>query len=94
MKIVPMNNHILCKEVVKAKSEQSFDYQHSRLYVTLDNLPIYEVLDLKINSDKKKCISLKPGDKIIINSTGTTVTDENGQSFALVNVDNVMAKVL
>lgn len=93
MKIVPMNNHILCKQLVGSKSETSYDYQHSKLFVTVDSLPIYEVIDLKINSDKKHNVSLKKGDKIIVNSTGTAVTAEN-QTFMLFNVDNVAAKIL
>ena len=93
MKIVPMNNNILCKQLVGSKSETAYDYQHSKLYVTVDSLPIYEVIDLNISSNKKHNISLKKGDKIIVNSTGTAVTVEN-QTFMLFNIDNVAAKIL
>ena len=51
------------------------------------------LLDLFRNSDKKHNVSLKKGDKIIVNSTGTAVTAEN-QTFMLFNVDNVAAKIL
>ena len=93
MKIVPMNNHVLCKEVSGTKTESTFDYQHSKLVVQLDSVPIYEVLDLKISSDKKKCVSLKPGDKVIVNSTGTTV-NIGKETFMLFSIDSIMGKVV
>jgi len=51
------------------------------------------VLDLKISSDKKKCVSLKPGDKVIVNSTGTTV-NIGKETFMLFSIDSIMGKIV
>ena len=89
MKILPFNNYVLCKPLNKNKQTK----QAGNIVFEADDLVIYEVLDMRIKSDKQLPIQLRIGDKVISNATGTTIYD-NDDKYVLINIDNVAAKVV
>jgi len=89
MKILPFNNYVLCKPLNKNKKTK----QVGNIVFEVDDLVIYEVLDMRIKTDKELPIILKIGDKVISNATGTSIYDKDDR-YVLLNIDNIVAKVI
>ena len=89
MKILPFNNYVLCKPLNKSKQIK----QVGNIVFEADDLVIYEVLDMRIKTDKEPPIILKIGDKVISNATGTSIYDKDDR-YVLLNIDNIIAKVI
>lgn len=91
-KIVPQNGHLLCK-MVEGKTKETTGF-----VCEVESLPVYEILELSefmpTSSVGDGSLSLAVADKIVCNSTGTQVQDDEDQDLYLFKLDNVVAKVI
>lgn len=82
--IVPQNNYVLCRRV---NQPEHMDAQSGIAYVKKE-LPLYRIVSVSRTFSEN--IHVKPGQLIVINSTGTHVVYEN-ENYWLVNGQNIAA---
>lgn len=91
-KIVPQNGHLLCK-MVEGKTKQTTGF-----VCEVESIPVYEILEMSeppsLLGIGDGLLKLKIGDKIVCNSTGTLVQDEENEVLYLFKLENVAAKVI
>lgn len=80
------NGYFVCRKL-KTSSGQAPD---SKFLYTEETMPEYEVLD--VAPDVPDDIQIIPGDKIIVNSTGTKVSLNESEIY-LFNYENVVGKI-
>lgn len=85
IKLIPYKDYFICRKINKEK----IDINEGGVFFEKNIMPIYEIL--RISSDIKNS-EYKIGDYVIINSSGTHLT-ENGKDVFLISEKNVIGKL-
>lgn len=91
-KIIPQNGHLLCR-MVEGKTKQTDGF-----VCEIKSIPVYEILELSeppsFDGIGNELLDLKPGDRIVCNSSGTPVQDGENEVLYLFKLENIAAKVV
>jgi co-chaperonin GroES (HSP10) len=87
MKIIPHNNHVLCKCITNNKKTLASGF----VYETNDVM-LYEVISIS-NNIKDDTLNLAIGDIVRTNSVGTCINSDDGEYY-LFNIENIAGKVI
>ena len=84
MKLTPQNNNVVCKSVAQEEkmTESGFVYK-------IDEVKLYEV----VSTPEKYSGTLRSGDIVVANSTGTVV-EVDGVEYVMFKDENIAAKII
>ena len=88
MKLIPQNKNLVCKCISSNEktTESGFTYKSN-------DIKLYEVVSVSNALRSDDLFSIRAGDQIIVNSTGTKV-ELNGEEYYMFNAENVMGKII